>query len=224
MQIDPDATLRIAAYAALYLYDTDDWNGHDFGGTGDYINIEYSHSGGLSTERPHTIPGDAALLVNGTVEILADTITWEEIAAHTDYELTEMLEEFIRSKGDEPTTDYRQAIQGALYTSTSGANICSPEGTGKIIRQGDCGRTTSVKHNAGTDGSITYSIAVTSPALQNEDGSSITISCENTNITYLYNKDKHRWASDDEPEECTRVVTARAAVAGTGAVIIEIEN
>lgn len=221
IQIDHEATLRIAAYAALYLHDTNDWNGYNLGGKGDYIDIEYSHAGGLASTRPHVAPGDASLLVNGRVEILTDTITWEQITAYSDYDIVEQMETIIRSKGNDPMTDYKQAIQGALYTSRGGANICSPEGTGTITRQGVCGKTTSIQHSVGTDGSRTTSISVSSPVLQNGDGSTTMIPCD-ADITYLYDANKNRWVDENEPEECTRVVTARAAAAGTGAVMIEI--
>lgn len=64
---------------------------------------------------------------------------------------------------------------GSVYTTKSGANICSSEGTGKYVQQSKPG-TESTTHQATQKGSdITYvSIPITAAQLKNADGGSYT--------------------------------------------------
>lgn len=78
---------------------------------------------------------------------------------------------------------------GSVYTTASGANICSSEGTGKYVQQSKPG-TESTTHQATQKGSdITYvSIPITAAKLKNADGKYIGTKDAKAGDTFTYCK------------------------------------
>lgn len=78
---------------------------------------------------------------------------------------------------------------GSVYTTKSGANICSSEGTGKYVQQSKPG-TESTTHQATQKGSdITYvSIPITAAKLKNADGKYTETKDAVANDTFIYCK------------------------------------
>ena len=97
------------------------------------------------------------------------------------------------TKGTRTLTDAKIDINGTLtaigsvYTTKSGANICSSEGTGKYVQQSKPG-TESTTHQATQKGSdITYvSIPITAAQLKNADGKYIGTKDAKAGATFTY--------------------------------------
>ena len=74
---------------------------------------------------------------------------------------------------------------GAIYTTGSGANICSSNGTGKYIQQGAPGTATATyQYNANGNKAVT--IPITPARLHNADGSYADTKGKNSGTTFYY--------------------------------------
>ena len=74
---------------------------------------------------------------------------------------------------------------GAIYTTGSGANICSSNGTGKYIQQGAPGTATATyQYNANGNKAVT--IPITPARLHNADGSYADTKDKNSGTTFYY--------------------------------------
>ena len=74
---------------------------------------------------------------------------------------------------------------GAIYTTGSGANICSSNGTGKYIQQGAPGTATATyQYNANGNKAVT--IPITAAKLHNADGSYADTKGKNSGTTFYY--------------------------------------
>ena len=76
---------------------------------------------------------------------------------------------------------------GSIYTTTSGANICSSEGTGKYVQQGALG-TETITHQYTQQGSnvTNHNIPITAAKLHNADGSYTETSTAEAGKTFTY--------------------------------------
>lgn len=78
---------------------------------------------------------------------------------------------------------------GSVYTTESGADICSSEGGGKYVQQSAPGSNTTTHQATQNDRSISYTdIPITPAQLQNKDGSYTKTSTARTGDTFTYCK------------------------------------
>lgn len=196
LTVEQGATLQVALTATIYVYDAADWNGHNFAGKGDFMPLEYTSCGGLYADRtdmPATLE-DATVAINGTLEIQQGSIDWATIQENTDPSLLAQLEPIvIMMEGS--LDNYGQTVNGGVYTTDGGANICSPEGTGSIVQEGPCGEAASVSHSQGNNGAAATEIPVNPAQLHNEDGSYANTVCGG-DTAYIYNPETGKWVAD----------------------------
>ena len=90
----------------------------------------------------------------------------------------------------EPLADVKVDVNGKLtaiggiYTTQSGANICSSEGTGKYLQQGAPGTETATYQYDG--GTTKHDIPITAAQLKNKDGSYTKTSTAKAGKTFIY--------------------------------------
>lgn len=78
---------------------------------------------------------------------------------------------------------------GSVYTTQSGANICSSEGTGKYVQQSNPGTESTTHQATQNDKSISYTnIPITAAKLHNADGSYTETANANAHATFTYCK------------------------------------
>ncbi len=78
-------------------------------------------------------------------------------------------------------------VNGALYTTESGASIISSEGTGKVVFTNGAGTATTTQQITQSGSNVTYvDIAITSAQLLNGDGTYTTTEGATSGTTYTY--------------------------------------
>lgn len=92
-------------------------------------------------------------------------------------------------------------VNGALYTTTGGANICSSNGTGVFVQAAAAGTKTLTYQVTQVTGSLKpisqVEIAITAAKLQNFDGTYVATSGSAANTTFYYHNNKV-WSTTQE--------------------------
>lgn len=194
LSVEQGATLIVGPYASIYVYDTQDWNTHNYAGKGDYMPLEYTYCAGLYAERENkpAEPEDATMDINGTMIVQQDTITWADIVENTDPALIEAIEDVLGAYDVDPT-EYEQPSNGGIYTTQGGAEIISSEGTGSIIQEGPCGDAREVVHSEGSSGQSS-AITVNPAQLKNEDGTYSNTLCDENSA---YTNEGGKWTTSE---------------------------
>lgn len=188
IHVEQNATLHVGSNSSIYVYDTQDWNGHNYAGNGDYIPLQYTHCSGLYSDllTPPAAPTAATMAIDGTL-----------------------------------------SLDGYVYTTMGGANICSPSGTGMIVQSGKCGTATEARHSSGVDGDHFSSMAITPARWRNADDSYTESVCE-PGTTYEYNDSLGRWLVNGElppGPDCEKTIHAAVSAATPhGSVQIQFVN
>jgi len=175
INIASGAELNIASGHNLFVYDSKEWNGKKFAGSGDVRQERYIADGKLVTRNNLE---DAEINVNGTL-----------------------------------------SVDGAVYTTESGADITSSEGTGKYVMNAIAGTQTTTQQTTGTSGEK-VDINVTAAKLHN--GSQYADTADEYTATadsaagdfFGYNKETDKWEKSREPSEEKKVTVTFNANAG----------
>lgn len=143
INIAKDAELEIAKDAGLYVYDSDQWGDYCQCKNKRFADVDYSPTLGRHVRTEDDLV-DAKININGTLTAIGGrTGTWKFYNYHN------------------------------IYTTESGANICSSEGGGRYVQQSEPKGTNSTTRQAtqtGTD--VSYAkINITLAKLHNADGS-----------------------------------------------------
>lgn len=143
INIAKDAELEIAKDAGLYVYDSDQWGDYCQCKNKRFADVDYSPTLGRHVRTEDDLV-DAKININGTLTAIGGrTGTWKFYNYHN------------------------------IYTTASGANICSSEGGGRYVQQSEPKGTNSTTRQAtqtGTD--VSYAkINITLAKLHNADGS-----------------------------------------------------
>lgn len=90
---------------------------------------------------------------------------------------------------------------GSVYTTTSGANICSSEGTGKYVQEGNPGKEPTTYQYTQKGSNVTLcNIPITAAKLKNKDGSYTETKDAKTKDTFTYCKGQEcgggKWVPD----------------------------
>ena len=140
-----------------------------------------------------SIARDAELVVSkGQSMYIYDVDEWGNYCGHGNSSSTFMPVVYApgRTGSRAPLADVKIDVNGKLtanggiYTTASGANICSSEETGKYVQQGDPGAETKTYQYDG--GPTRHDIPITAAQLHNNDGSYTKTSTANAGKTFTY--------------------------------------
>ena len=186
LALQPGVVLNINSGAELvlsknmYVYDADEW--------GDYVYCESMTEalGGIE----HT-----------STASMQDTNNWAavQVAFAPGKKYTRTLDDLVDAQINVNGT--LTATSANLYTTSSGANITSSEGTGKVVMvAGSDAVTYQADMNSSSDLTY-YSIAITSAQLHNGQKANYTYvstTAATSATTYYYCPDCDMWSTDDD--------------------------
>lgn len=156
VSIAKGAELTVSSGKSMFIYDVDEWGSYCGGGNNNSTFIPVVYAPGRTGTRARL--ADAKIDVNGLLQVTKKREYDALAIAYYNHD---------------------------IYTTESGANICSSEGTGKYIQLGNCEK--SDKFTYQYDGSTTaHEIPITPAKLQNAAGDPTPTAGSVANDTFTY--------------------------------------